>query len=140
MLSPPPKGGLRLYPTQSSVASHAPKPLGSVETGKQADLVVLGRTLNFEPWLDPVNALVLAESGESVERVFIEGEEVVREGRALGLERAGRAGRRELLETVEKTARRLRENLPGALAEAEEMRPHLHALSRKYAALPLEHA
>ena len=108
--------------------------LGSIEAGKQADLVVLNRTLNFEPWIDPVNSLVFAEDGESVDRVFIEGEEVVRDGRAVGVDRE------ELLKTVEVAARRLREGLPDAVAEAEEMRPHLHAISRKYAALPLDHA
>ena len=108
--------------------------LGSIEAGKQADLVVLNRTLNFEPWIDPVNSLVFAEDGESVDRVFIEGEEVVRDGRAVGVDRE------EVLKTVEVAARRLREGLPDAVAEAEEMRPHLHAISRKYAALPLDHA
>jgi cytosine/adenosine deaminase-related metal-dependent hydrolase len=108
--------------------------LGSIEPGKQADLIVLNRTLNFEPWLDPVNALAFAEDGESVDRVFVEGEEVVRGGRAVKVDRAG------LLETVETVARRLRENFPQAVAEAEALRPHLHAVSKKYSALPLEHA
>lgn len=108
--------------------------LGSLEAGKQADLVVLDRTLNFEPWIDPVNALAFAESGESVDRVFVEGEEVVREGHAV------RVDREALLKTVERVARRLRDGLPAAVAEADELRPHLLALSRKCAALPLEHA
>ncbi|MFQ5692384.1 MAG: amidohydrolase family protein [Nitrospinota bacterium] len=108
--------------------------LGAVEAGRRADLAVLNRTLNFEPWLDPVNALAFAEDGESVDRVFVDGEEVVRDGRAV------RVDREALLKAVGKTVTRLRENLPEAVAEAEEVRPHLHALSRKYAALPLEHA
>ncbi|MFQ5915792.1 MAG: amidohydrolase family protein [Nitrospinota bacterium] len=108
--------------------------LGTLEVGKQADLVVLNRTLNFEPWIDPVNALVFSEDGESVDRVFVEGEEVVRGGRAVHVDRE------ELLETIEKIARRLRENLPGAVAQAEELRPHMHAVSRKYSSLPLDHA
>ncbi len=108
--------------------------LGAVEPGKEADLVVLNRTLNFEPWLDPVSALAFAEDGESVDRVFVEGEEVVRGGRAVQVDREG------LLEAVEAIARRLRDNFPQAVAEAEALRPHLHALSRKYATLPIEHA
>jgi len=108
--------------------------VGTIEPGKQADLVVLNRTLNFEPWLDPVNALAFAEDGESVDRVFIEGEEVVRDGRALKVDRD------ELLKTVETVARRLRDNLPQAVAEAEALRPHLHAVSKRHSALPLEHA
>ena len=108
--------------------------LGTIEIGKQADLVVLDRTLNFEPWLDPVSALAFAEDGESVESVFIEGEEVVRDERALV------ADREEMLRIVEGAARRLRENLPEAVAEAKSLRPHLHAVSRKYSAIPFDQA
>jgi guanine deaminase len=81
-----------------------------------------------------VSALAFAEDGESVESVFIEGEEVVRDGRALV------ADREEMLRIVEGAARRLRENLPEAVAEAESLRPHLHAVSRKYSAIPFDQA
>ena len=108
--------------------------VGTIEPGKHADLVVLNRTLNFEPWIDPLNSLVFAEDGESVDRVFVEGEEVVRDGRAVC------AYREEMLKTAEGAAKRLRENRPAALAEADELQPHLMAVSRTYSALPLDHA
>jgi 5-methylthioadenosine/S-adenosylhomocysteine deaminase len=108
--------------------------LGTIEAGKRADLVVLNRTLNFEPWIDPVNARVFAEDGESVDRVFVDGEEVVRNGRSVFSDRM------EILKVAEQAVGRLRENLPAALADAAELRPHLLAMSREYSAIPLEHA
>ncbi len=108
--------------------------VGSIEPGKAADLVVLGRTLNYEPMIDPINSIAFAEDGESVDEVFVEGESLVRNGRTVF------SDREDVLKIVDGAIQRLRENLPAALAEADELRPHLLAVSRNCANPPWDPA
>ena len=104
--------------------------IGTLEPGKSADIVILNRTLNYEPLLNPVNAIAFAEDGESVDEVFVGGESMVYNGRSTF------SDREEILKIVGKTINRLRENLPSAFAEADELRPHLLKVSRSYSTLP----
>lgn len=56
--------------------------IGAVSPGHRADLVLLDlRTVNFTPTNDLRNHLVYCENGASIERVFVDGRTVVREGR-----------------------------------------------------------
>lgn len=55
---------------------------GSLEVGKKADLLVLDMTtVNFTPMNDVRNHLVYCENGSSIEKVFVNGELVVDNGR-----------------------------------------------------------
>jgi 5-methylthioadenosine/S-adenosylhomocysteine deaminase len=55
--------------------------LGSVEVGKQADLVLFDTTYpEWQPLFNPVSNLVYSATGNSVADVFVAGEQVVRDG------------------------------------------------------------
>jgi cytosine/adenosine deaminase-related metal-dependent hydrolase len=55
---------------------------GSLEPGKKADMLVLKlKSLNFTPLNDVRNHLVYCENGNSIERVIVNGEVVVQDGR-----------------------------------------------------------
>ncbi len=55
--------------------------IGSIETGKKADLVILSPSTSLTPLNHLVNQLVLCESGHSVETVFVDGTPVMLHGR-----------------------------------------------------------
>lgn len=56
--------------------------IGAVSPGHRADLVLLDlRSVNFTPTNDLRNHLVYCENGASIERVFVDGRTVVRDGR-----------------------------------------------------------
>lgn len=57
---------------------------GSLEPGKKADVLILNttRTLNFTPLNDVRNHLVYCENGTSIEKVIVDGEIVVEDGRS----------------------------------------------------------
>ena len=60
---------------------------GSLEVGKRADLIMLRLdSLAFTPLNDVVRQLVYAENGASIERVMVEGEIVVEQGRLTRIE------------------------------------------------------
>lgn len=61
--------------------------IGSLETGKQADLVCLTRdSVHWAARNEPLVQLVYSENGSSVQRVFVAGEEVVTDGRAVAID------------------------------------------------------
>jgi cytosine/adenosine deaminase-related metal-dependent hydrolase len=83
--------------------------IGSIETGKRADLAILNLdTTRFTPLNDPVVHLVYAENGASVERVIVNGETVVLDGQLT------RVDEREVLDEV-------RARYPEYLAVQERM-------------------
>jgi 5-methylthioadenosine/S-adenosylhomocysteine deaminase len=56
--------------------------IGSLEVGKRADLLILNmETANFTPLNDLRNHLVYCEDGSSIEKVIVNGEVVVEDGR-----------------------------------------------------------
>lgn len=55
--------------------------LGSVEVGKEADLVLFdARRPEWQPLYNPVSNLVYSATGDTVKHVFVGGEQVVRDG------------------------------------------------------------
>lgn len=85
--------------------------IGSVETGKQADLVLFDtRYPEWQPLYNPVSNLVYSATGNSVCDVFVSGEGVVRDGRMTRIDEA------ELLERVSRAAERV-----GATLGAERL-------------------
>lgn len=74
--------------------------VGSVEVGKQADLVVFDTDdFDWRPLHNPVANLAYGVTGYSVDTVFIGGEIVLRDGQLVGLDEG------ELLEQAERTDR-----------------------------------
>jgi 5-methylthioadenosine/S-adenosylhomocysteine deaminase len=55
--------------------------IGSIEEGKQADLIILNPSSSLLPLNNPVDQLALAENGDSVETVLIDGKPVMLERR-----------------------------------------------------------
>ncbi len=106
--------------------------LGAIASGRKADLVLLRSDSVFlRPLADPLNTLVYAETGASVETVLVDGRVVVEHGRVT---------------TVDSTAsapaprRRPTGNagrVPKRWALAAELAPHVAAACRAAVATPL---
>lgn len=76
--------------------------IGSVEVGKEADLVLFDtRFPEWQPLYNPVSNLVYSATGNSVSDVFVAGERVVSEGRLTRVEED------EILRRVAETAARI---------------------------------
>jgi cytosine/adenosine deaminase-related metal-dependent hydrolase len=76
--------------------------LGSVEVGKQADLVLFDtRFPEWQPLYNPVSNLVYAATGNSVRDVFVAGEHVVADGHLTQIDEA------EILAQVAESMRRI---------------------------------
>ena len=83
------------------------QPLGSLRPGSAADIVLLDSERHVPVHADPlVASLVLAEHGESVHTVVVDGEVVVSEGRSTRVDDAAMAERSRDLQ------RRIHEGLP----------------------------
>lgn len=68
--------------------------IGSLEVGKRADLVVMdGRAVAAVPAFDPFSSLVYALGKAEVRHVFIEGTQVVADGRATLVDEGSLAAR-----------------------------------------------
>ena len=99
--------------------------VGSLEPGKRADVVILRRTLGFYPLNHVVRQLVYCENGSSVDRVYVDGELVVRDGRV------GRLDTERVLTAIDELAARMHRLLPEATALADRWRPHLLAMHHR---------
>ncbi len=61
--------------------------IGSLEVGKQADFIVLdSNQVFFHPAHDPVSHVVYAASGRDVKDVFVQGVQVVQDGKCLTMD------------------------------------------------------
>ncbi len=80
--------GLELLTIKGAEALGVADQVGSIEVGKQADLVVHDRTgVSWPPVArDPVLQLVWGNDGRSVRDVLVAGQVVVRDGKVLGLD------------------------------------------------------
>jgi len=80
--------------------------IGSIEVGKQADLVLFDTTRpQWQPLYNPVSNLVYAATGDSVSDVFVAGERVVADGRLTKIDEA------EILDRVKASTRSFSERL-----------------------------
>ncbi len=76
--------------------------IGSVEIGKQADLVLFDTSFpEWQPLYNPVSNLVYAATGNSIAHVFVGGDQVVRDGHLVHMEEA------KILADVKATAERI---------------------------------
>ena len=80
--------------------------IGSVEVGKDADLVLFDTTYpEWQPLFNPVSNLVYSATGNSVADVFVAGERVVQDGHLAKLDEA--EIRRQVAETMQRIGRKL---------------------------------
>ncbi len=94
---------LRLATRQGARAIGLETEVGSIEPGKQADLVLLEtRAPHLTPLHDPVSAVVYAARGSDVRTVIVAGRRIVEAGRIVSFDPAPAAAR------VEEAAARLR--------------------------------
>lgn len=85
--------------------------IGSLETGKEADFVILSRKHPAaHPLYDPYSAIVYALDGRGVRQVFVAGEEIYRDGVFRGFE----------LEQVLEKAASIQSHILQVVAEAQE--------------------
>ncbi len=79
----------RLATLGGATALRMEQEVGSLEVGKQADLVAFGIGASAVPVTDPESALVFASRGLQVRRVLVAGETRVRDGEVRGAEVRG---------------------------------------------------
>jgi 5-methylthioadenosine/S-adenosylhomocysteine deaminase len=80
--------------------------IGSIETGKDADIVLFDTNRpEWQPLINPVANLVYAATGDSVRHVFVAGEQVVKDGRLT------RIDERELYQQIPRTVARFSQRL-----------------------------
>jgi len=80
--------------------------IGSVDVGKEADLVLFDATVSeWQPLYNPVSNLVYSATGNTVKHVFVAGEQVVRDGRLTRIDQD--AIMREVGKTAARIAARL---------------------------------
>jgi cytosine/adenosine deaminase-related metal-dependent hydrolase len=82
------RAALRLATLGGAEALRLDAEVGSLEHGKQADLVSFSLDPRVGPVQDPVGALVFSPYAARVDRVWVAGREVVRDGRVHGLDAA----------------------------------------------------
>ena len=80
--------------------------IGSVEVGKEADLVLFDATVSeWQPLYNPVSNLVYGATGNTVKHVFVGGEPVLRDGRLVRIDQD--AVMREVVKTGARITARL---------------------------------
>ncbi len=93
---------------------------GVLAPGKLADIVLLRRdTAAFTPLNDVIAQLVFCENGSGVDRVIVNGETVVEEGRLTKVDEKG------VLKLAEQARRKLDSSIQQELAAAKTMEPSL---------------
>jgi len=77
----PPEIGLEMATINGAKATPWADRIGSIETGKDADIVLFDTNRpEWQPLINPVANLVYSATGDSVRHVFVAGEQVVRDG------------------------------------------------------------
>jgi 5-methylthioadenosine/S-adenosylhomocysteine deaminase len=106
--------------------------LGAIAPGRKADLVMLRADSVFlRPLADPLNALVYAETGASVDTVLVDGRVVVEQGRVTTVDED------KIYARAQEAADRQREQSVQAWALAGQLAPFVGAACRAAVATPL---
>ncbi len=78
----PPETGLEMATINGAKAALMSDRIGSIEVGKDADIVLFDtKRPEWQPLINPVANLVYSATGDSVRDVFVAGEQVVAGGR-----------------------------------------------------------
>jgi 5-methylthioadenosine/S-adenosylhomocysteine deaminase len=105
----PPETALEMATINGAKATPWADRIGSIEAGKDADIVLFDTNRpEWQPLINPVANLVYSATGDSVRHVFVAGEQVVRDGRLTRIDEA--ALYRQIPETVGRFSKRLRMN------------------------------
>jgi 5-methylthioadenosine/S-adenosylhomocysteine deaminase len=105
---------LEMVTLNGAKASGLQNQIGSLETGKQADVILLKRdSAHVNPMVaaDPVSTVVYGHQSSDVDTVIIDGKVILREGRFL------QCDEREILSDANRCLKDLLERLPEPLAE-----------------------
>ena len=103
----PPETGLEMATINGAKAIGRANRLGSIEAGKEADIVMFDtKRLEWQPLINPLSNLVYSATGDSVRHVFVAGEQVVRDGRLTRIDEE--ALYREIPEAVSRFSKRLK--------------------------------
>jgi 5-methylthioadenosine/S-adenosylhomocysteine deaminase len=106
--------------------------VGAIAPGRKADLVLLRADSVFlRPLADPLNALVYAETGASVETVLVDGRTVLEDGRVTTLDEA------RIYARAQEAADRQRARSGEAWELARRLAPYVGAACRAAVATPL---
>jgi 5-methylthioadenosine/S-adenosylhomocysteine deaminase len=85
----PPETALEMATINGARAAHMADRIGSIEPGKEADIVLFDTARpEWQPLVNPVANLVYSATGDSVRDVFVAGEAVVRGGRLVRFDEA----------------------------------------------------
>ena len=105
----PPEHAIEMATINGAKAAHWSDRIGSIEVGKDADIVLFD-TLRpeWQPLINPVSNLVYSATGDSVRDVFVAGEQVVKGGRLTRIDEM--ALYREIPATVARFSKRLKMN------------------------------
>jgi cytosine/adenosine deaminase-related metal-dependent hydrolase len=83
----PARTALRMATMGSAKALGIDHEVGSLEVGKRADVIVVGRQRpHLRPRVDPLTTLVFAAEAADVTHVFVDGRQLVRDRRLVGVE------------------------------------------------------
>jgi 5-methylthioadenosine/S-adenosylhomocysteine deaminase len=103
----PPETGLEMATINGARAAGLADRIGSIEVGKDADLVIFDTSRpEWQPLINPVSNLVYSATGDSVRDVFVAGEHVVRDGRLTRIDESELY--RQIPQAVERFSKRLR--------------------------------
>jgi 5-methylthioadenosine/S-adenosylhomocysteine deaminase len=103
----PPETALEMATVNGAKAALWAERIGSVEVGKDADIVLFNTSRpEWQPLINPVANLVYSASGDSVRDVFVAGEQVVAHGRLTRIDEA------KLYEAIPAAVSRLSSRLP----------------------------
>ncbi len=105
----PPEHAIEMATINGAKAALWDREIGSIETGKAADIVLFD-TLRpeWQPLINPVSNLVYSATGDSVRDVFVAGEQVVKGGRLTKIDEMALYA--EIPETVARFSKRLKMN------------------------------
>jgi 5-methylthioadenosine/S-adenosylhomocysteine deaminase len=85
----PPETGLEMATINGAKAALMGQRIGSIEAGKEADIVLFDtQRPEWQPLINPVANLVYSATGDSVRDVFVAGEQVVGDGRLTRIDEA----------------------------------------------------
>lgn len=102
----PPEHAIEMATINGAKATPWAGRIGSIETGKDADIVLFDTNRpEWQPLINPVANLVYAATGDSVRHVFVAGEQVVKDGRCT------RIDERELYQQIPRTVARFSQHL-----------------------------
>jgi 5-methylthioadenosine/S-adenosylhomocysteine deaminase len=102
-----PETGLEMATINGARAAGLADRIGSIEVGKDADLVIFDTSRpEWQPLINPVSNLVYSATGDSVRHVFVAGEHVVRDGRLTRIDESELY--RQIPQAVERFSKRLR--------------------------------